>query len=111
MPCKTKEEERQIKGKVMLCDIAARNIKKTIMKDVKETESDIASACAIFHKRHEQKTGKHITTISEFEKVTREFSNLSRSEMEKLITEGKEEEEEEDKKRHDIFKEMMKKHK
>lgn len=107
MSCKTKEEERQIKGKVMLCDIAARNIKKTIMKDVKEAESDIASACAIFHKRHEQKTGKPITTISEFEKVTREFSNLSRSEMEKLITEGKEE----DKKRHDTFKEMMKRHK
>lgn len=105
MPCK--EEERRDKGKVMLCNIAARNIKNTIMKNVKEAESDIASACAIFHKKHELKTGKPITTISEFEKVTREFIKLSRSEIEKLIKEGKEEE----KKLSGGLKEMMKRHK
>lgn len=83
-------DKDHIKGKVMLCDTAARNIKRTIMKDVKEAESDIASACSIFHKKHEQKTGRPITTISEFEQVTREFSNLPRSEIENLIKEGKE---------------------
>lgn len=108
MPCKTKEEDKHVKGKVILCNLAARNIKRTIMKDVKEAESDIASACAIFHKRHEKRTGKSITTIGEFEKVTREFSSLSRSEMEKLIKESKEEE---DKKRNDTFKEMMRRRK
>ena len=89
MPCKTKEEEKRSKGRVVLCDIAARNIKRTVMKDVKE--ADIASACVIFHKRHEHRTGEPVTTISGFEKVTREFSKLPRSEIEKLIKEGKEE--------------------
>ena len=101
---KEEDKERRAKGKVILCEIAAHNIKKTLMKDVKEAESDIASACAIFHKRHELKTGKPITTINEFEQVTREFSKLSKSEMKKLIEEGKEE----DKKSSDILKEMMK---
>ena len=85
-------EDMHTKGKVMLCNVAAHNIKKTIMKGVRETEEDIACACAIFHKKYEQKTGKPITTISEFEKVTREFSRLPRPEIEKLIKEGKEEE-------------------
>jgi hypothetical protein len=85
------EEEGNTKGKAILCEIAAHKIKNIIMKDIKETESDIASACAIFHKRHELKTGKPITTINEFEQVTRVFSKLSKEEMEKLIEEGKEE--------------------
>jgi hypothetical protein len=83
-------KDRQLKGKVMLCDTAARNIKRTIMKNVKEAESDIASACSIFHKKHEQKTGRPIVTIGEFERVTEEFSKLPRSEIEILIKEGKE---------------------
>ena len=84
--------DRQTKGKMMLCNVAARNFKKTIMRGIKETEEEIAGACAIFHKKYEQKTGKPITTISEFERVTREFSKLSKSELEILIKEGKEEE-------------------
>lgn len=86
-----KDQERRPKGKIMLCNVAARNIKKTIMKNVKEAEGDIAIACTTFHKRHEIKTGRPITTIGEFEEVTREFSKLPRSEIEKLIKEGKEE--------------------
>lgn len=78
------------KGKAMLCDTAARNIMRTTMKNIKESESDIASACSIFHKKHEQKTGKRILTMGEFVKVTEEFSKLPRSEVEKLIKEGKE---------------------
>jgi hypothetical protein len=85
------KEEGYTKGKAILCEIAAHKIKNAIMKNIKETESDIASACAIFHKRHELKTGKPITTINEFEQVTREFSKLPKLEMEKLIKEGKEE--------------------
>lgn len=98
------EEERRIKGKIVLCDVAAHNIKKTIMKNVKETESDIAVACTIFHRKHELKTGRPINTIREFAEVTKEFSKLSRSEIEKLIKEGKEE----DKKRYETLKEMRK---
>lgn len=98
------EEDNRIKGKVMLCDNAARNLKKTIMKDVKEAESDIASACSTFHIKHEQKTGKPIETINEFEQVTNEFSKLSRSEIDKLIKEGKEA----DKKRSDALETIRK---
>lgn len=104
MSYEEEKEERHTKGKDALCNLAARNLKKTIMKDVKEAESDIASACSVFHKRHEQKTGKPITTIGEFENVTREFSKLPRQEIDKLIKEGKEEE----KKRHEFLKEMRK---
>ena len=84
------EEDRSAKGKIVLCNNAARSIKKTIMKDFKAAESDIASACSIFHKKHEQKTGRSIDTISEFEQVIKEFSKLPRFEIEKLIDEGKE---------------------
>lgn len=98
------EEYRRIKGKVMLCDTAARNIKKTIMKDVKEAESDIASACSMFHRKYEQKTGRPIETISEFEQVTKDFSKLPRSEIDKLIKEGKEE----NKELQDVLKTMIK---
>ena len=98
------EEERRTKGKIVLCDVAAHNIKKTIMKNVKEAESDIAAACAIFHRKHELKTGRPIKTIIEFSEVTKEFSKLPRSEIEKLIKEGKEE----DRKRYEILKEMKK---
>ncbi len=83
------EEDRHITGKVMLCNNVARKIKNTIMKDFKAAESDIASACSIFHNKHELKTGKPIDTIGEFEQVTKEFSNLHRSELDKLIEEGK----------------------
>ncbi len=105
------EEERRTKGKIILCDVVAHNIKKTIMKNMKnnnmlskEAESDIAAACAIFHKKHELKTGRPIKTIREFSDVTKEFSKLPRSEIEKLIKEGKEE----DKKRYKTLKEMRK---
>lgn len=101
---KEEKEERSAKGKDILCEVAAHKLKKTVLKHVKEAESDIASACAVFHKRHEKKTGRSITTISEFEKVTKAFSQLPQSEMEELIKEGKEE----DKKRNDIMKEIMK---
>jgi hypothetical protein len=101
---KENKEERSAKGKDILCEVAAHKLKKTVLKHVKEAESDIASACAVFHKRHEEKTGKSITTISEFEKVTKAFSQLPKSEMDKLIEEGKEE----DRKRNDILKEMRK---
>lgn len=108
MPCnKDEEDERRAKGKDILCEIAAHKLKKTIMKHVKEAESDIASACAIFHKRYEQKTGKPITTVSEFEQVTKAFSKLPKSEMEQLIKEGKDE----DKKRSYTLKEMIRSHK
>lgn len=83
------EEDRRLKGKIMMCGTAARKIKNTIMKDIREAESDIAAACSLFHKRHEQKTGRTIDTIEEFEQVTREFSRLPRSELDKLIEEGK----------------------
>lgn len=113
MPCEEKKKEvdeeakeRRTKGKAVLCDVAAHNLKKTIMRNVKEAESDIAGACAIFHKRHEKKTGRPIKTISEFEQVTRDFSKLSKEEIEKLIQEDKEE----DKKRNEVLEEMMKKH-
>ena len=101
------KEKRSTKGKVVLCDVAAHNIKKTIMKDFKEAETDIAGACSIFHKRHEQKTGRPIITVSEFEQVTKEFSKLSRPEIETLIKESKEE----DKKLQEIIKRMRKGHK
>ena len=97
-------KEERLKGKIVLCDVAAHNIKKTIMKNVKEAESDIATACTIFHRKHEIKTGRPIKTISEFEQVTKEFSKLPRSEIEKLIKESKEE----DRKRFEILKEMKK---
>lgn len=97
-------EEGRTKGKIVLCDMVAHNIKKTIMKNVKEAESDIAAACAIFHRKHELKTGRPIKTIREFSDVTEEFSKLHRSEIEKLIKEGKEE----GKKRYKILKEMKK---
>lgn len=96
------EEDRRLKGKVMLCDNAARKIKNTIMKDVKTAESDIALACSMFHKKHEQKTGRSIETIVEFEQVTKEFGQLPRSEIDKLIEEGREE----DKKLQDVLKTM-----
>ena len=51
------DEDKRIDGKILLCNNAARNIKKTIMKDFKEAESDIDSACSIFHKNYEQKQG------------------------------------------------------
>lgn len=101
------EEDRHLKGKVILCDNAARNIKKTIMKDFKKAESDIASACSIFHKKHEQKTGRPIETMIEFEQVTKEFSQLPRSEINKLIEEGREE----DKRLQDVLKTMRKRRK
>ena len=88
------EEDRHLKGKIMLCDNAARKIKNTIMKDVKAAESDIALACSIFHKKHEQKTGRSIETIVEFEQVTKEFSELPRTEINKLIEEGRKEDKE-----------------
>ncbi len=84
-------EERRTKGKIILCDIAAHKIKNTIMKNIKEAESDIALACTIFHKKYELEKGRPIKTISEFEQVTKEFSKLPRSEIEKLIKESKEE--------------------
>lgn len=87
------EEERRTKGKAILCENVARNIRKTIMTNVEAAESDIAGACAIFHKKHEEKTGKPILTISEFEQVTKEFSKLPEIEIQKLIKEGKEEHE------------------
>ena len=102
-----KEEERRDSGKVVLCSIAARKIKQTIMKNVKEAEEDISTACSIFHKKHELKTGRPITTISEFTEVTKEFSKLSRPELEKLIKEGKEEK----KKRYEVLKEIKKRYK
>src|SRR3972149_11312289 len=109
---KMSHKDKHIKGKVMLCDIAARNIKKTIMKDIKEAGTDIASACSRFHKKHEQKTGKPIITISEFESVTRDFSKLSRSEIDKLIKESKEEnkliKESKEEKKRDILKAIRK---
>ncbi len=85
------DKDKHDKGKVVLCGTVARNIKRTTMKGIKESESDIASACSIFHKKHEQKTGKPILTMGEFVKVTEEFSKLPISEVEKLIKEGKEE--------------------
>lgn len=100
-------KEERLKGKIVLCDVAAHNIKKTIMKNVKEAESDIATACTIFHRKHEIKTGRPIKTISEFEQVTKEFSKLSRPEIETLIKESKEE----DKKLQEIIKRMRKGHK
>lgn len=100
------EEDRHIKVKILLCNNAARNIKKTIMKDFKEAESDIASACSIFHKKYEQKTGKSIETISEFEQVTREFSKLPRHEIDKLIKESKE-----DKRLHEALEAIRKSYK
>lgn len=97
MPCteRNREGEKEIKerrteGKAVLCGVAAHNLKKTIMRDVEE-ESDIAEACMVFHKRHELKTGKPTTTISEFQKVIRDFSKLPKEEIEKLIKESKEE--------------------
>jgi hypothetical protein len=84
-------KERRTEGKAVLCGVVAHNLKKTIMRDVKEEESDIAEACMVFHKRHEQKTGKPTTTISEFQKVIRDFSKLPKEEIEKLIKESKEE--------------------
>ena len=84
-----KEVERP-SGKVVLCDIVARKIKQTIMKNAKEAEEDISAACSIFHKKHEIKTGRPITTIRQFIEVTKEFSKLSRPELEKLIKEIKE---------------------
>jgi len=101
------KEERRIEGKAILCERAAHNIKKTIMANVKEAEGDISSACAIFHKKHEEKTGKPILTISEFEQVTKEFSKLSETEIQKLIKEGKEEHE----KRSKFLKEIKRRHK
>lgn len=98
MPCKEKKKEdnetskeRRIEGKAVLCGVVAHNLKKTTMIDVKEEESDIAEACMVFHKRHEQKTGRPIKTISEFQKVIRDFSKLPKEEIEKLIKESKEE--------------------
>jgi hypothetical protein len=98
MPCKEKmkEEKKEVKERRteandILCKVAAHNLKKTIMKDIKETESDIAGACMIFHKQHEEKTGKHTKTINEFEKITRDFGKLTGSEIDKLIKEGKNE--------------------
>jgi hypothetical protein len=97
MSCKEKKEEgekakeRRSGGNEVLCKVTAHNLKKTIMRDIKETESDIADACMIFHEKHEQKTGKRTRTISEFEQVTRDFSKLTGPEIEKLINEGKEE--------------------
>lgn len=93
---KKKEDDKEVKekragGNAVLCGVAAHNLKKTIMRNVKESESDIAGACIIFHKKHEQNTGKPIKTISEFERVTKEFSKLPKEEMEKLIKESKEE--------------------
>ena len=76
------------------------------MKDIKEAVSDISGACAIYHKKREQKTGKPILTISEFEKVTGEFSKLSRSEIDELIKENREEH----KKRQEMFKRMGRRH-
>lgn len=105
MPCE--EKDKGAKGKIMLCDTVGRNIKRTIMKDVKIAESDIAIACSIFHKKHELKTGKHIVTMKEFEDVTKEFSRLTRTEMEKLIKEGNDA----NKNHHNTFKEMMKRRK
>lgn len=97
MPCgetkkKDKEDakEKRAGGNEVLCIVAAHNLKKTIMKNIKETESDIAEACMIFHKKYEQKTGKSTKTISEFEQVTRDFSKLTGPEIEKLIKEDKE---------------------
>ena len=84
------DEDKRITGKIMLCNNVARKIKNNIMKDFKGAESDIASACSIFHKKHEQKTRRPIETIGEFEQVTKEFSNLPISEIDKLIEEGKE---------------------
>jgi hypothetical protein len=84
-------KKRRAWGNEVLCKVAAHNLKKTIMRDIKETESDIADACMIFHKKHEQKTGKRTETISEFEQVTRDFSKLTGPEIEKLINEDKEE--------------------
>jgi hypothetical protein len=84
-------QERRAEGKSVLCGVVAHNLKKTIMKNAKETESDIAEACAIFHKRHEQKTGRPIKTIREFEQVTRDLSKLPKEEIEKLINESKDE--------------------
>jgi hypothetical protein len=103
---KDEEDERNTKGKDILCEVTAHKLKKTVMKHVKEAESDIASACAIFHKRHEQKTGKFITTINEFEQVTKTFSKLPKSEIDELIKEGREE----DRKRNELLKEMRKGH-
>jgi hypothetical protein len=87
-----KETKEKRKGaNVVLCGVAAHNLKKTTMRNIKETESDIARACIIFHKRYEQRTGKPTKTISEFEKITRYFSKLTGAEIEKLIKEDKEE--------------------
>lgn len=74
------------------------------MKNVKDAESDIAIACTIFHRKDELKTGRPIKTIREFSDVTKEFSKLPKSKIEKLIKESKEE----DKKRYKILKEMKK---
>lgn len=78
-------KEKRTGGNIVLCKVAARNLKKTTMKDIKKTESEIAEACIIFHKRHEEKTGKRTKTINEFEKVTRDFSKLTTHEIDKLI--------------------------
>ncbi len=99
------EEDIHLKGKIMLCDNAARKIKNTIMKDVKEAESDIAKARSIFHKKHEQNTGRPIETVAEFEQVIEDFSKLPRSEIDKLIEEGREE----DKKLKDLIKTISRK--
>lgn len=107
MSCEINKQERRTKGKIMLCETVAHKIKYTIMKDIKAAESDIASACVTFHKRHEQKTGKPITTINEFELVTRQFSQLPKSEIEELIKEGKEE----DRKSNETLKEIMRRNK
>ena len=102
-----KKGERRISGKIVLCDIVARKIKQTIIKNIKDAEEDISAACSIFHQKHELKTGRPITTITEFTEVTKEFSKLSRPELEKLIKEAKEEK----KKRYEVLKDIKKRYK
>ncbi len=82
-------KNRHANARIMLCNIAARKISKTIMKDIKEAEQDIGNACMVYHEQYEKRLGRPIETIKEFEKVTTEFSKLPKHEIEKLIQESR----------------------
>jgi hypothetical protein len=76
--------------KTLLCKTAARKISKELMKTVKTVEQDIGNACMVYNQEYEQKLGRPILTIQEFEDAVTKFSKLPKEEIEKLILKGKE---------------------
>lgn len=80
---------RDRRAKISLCGNAARKLSSGLLKELKAAEEDIGNACMVYNQEYEQRLGRPIATIREFEESVTEFSKLPKDQIERLIQEGR----------------------